>query len=227
MKTSQKIKIFIVDDHPLIRQALQTSILTEEDMEVIGTAANGTEAIEVIPTISPDLVLMDLMMPNMDGFEAIQVISKLCPEMPILALSSLTDEKNIFRAVQIGARGYLTKDVEHGKMVTAIRAVSAGNYFLPSGILEKVMQGLRQSLAKKKNSPGIDSLTKREKEILQLLGEGYSNKKISAILVLAEPTVRVHLRNIMIKINFENRRELVILASQRATEERINNLESV
>ena len=207
--SSSKIKIFIVDDHPLMRQALKTSILTEVDMEVVGTGADGVEAVEKIPLLKPDIAIMDLMMPNMGGFAAIRSLSQSCPEIPVLALSSLEREESIFEAVQAGARGYLTKDVEHDELVSAIRTVSKGKSYLPTYILDKLMGGVRQDLVKDKP---FDRLTKREKEVLALMGEGCSNKEISAKLVITEATVRVHFHQVMRKMGFENRREAVVFA---------------
>lgn len=209
MKTSQKIKIFIVDDHPLIRQALEMSILTEEDMDVVGTAADGAEAIELIPAIQPNIVIMDLMMPKIDGIEAITVLSKLCPEIHILALSSLEKEIAVFSAVQAGAQGYLTKNAQHEELIEAIRVLKAGKSYLPPEIMGKLMDGMREDML---NTKLVLSLTKRETEMLTLMGKGYSNAKISKQMMIAESTVRVYLHQIMKKMGFENRREAVVFA---------------
>ena len=217
MKTS-KITIFIVDDHPLMRQALKTSILTEDDMEVVGTAVDGVKAIEAIPDLQPNIVIMDLMMPNMGGLAAIMRLSQICPDVNILALSSLEKEDAIFKAVQMGARGYLTKDVQHEELINAIRTVSAGKSYLPDRITEKLMRGVRQNLAEEEPIQAVDSLTKREMEVLTLLGKGYSNVKIANYMVIAESTVRVHLHQIMKKMDFENRRDVVLFAARRELE---------
>jgi two-component system response regulator NreC len=217
MNTSPKIKIFIVDDHPLMQQALKTSILTEEDMEVVGTAADGAEAIDLIPTLQPQLIIMDLMMPNMDGLTATRSLTQRCPEIPILVLSSLEKEESIFKAVHAGARGYLTKDVQHEELINAIRSVSAGQSYLPAKIMTGLMVGVRQNLATESNA--FASLTKREKEMLALLGEGYSNQRICEIMVISESTVRVYLHQIMKKMNFENRREAIVFAVKEGLKE--------
>ncbi len=218
MNTS-KIKIFIVDDHPLMRQALRASILTEPDMMVVGIATDGVEAIASIPVSMPDIVMMDLMMPNMSGFEAIRVLSKIYPAGAILALSSLEDGEAIFEAVQAGARGYLTKDVEHEEMIAAIRVVSEGRSYLPEGIMEKLMGGVRHNVAKEKlPNTAFDTLTRREKEMLALLGKGYSNVKISAEMQISASTVRVYLHHIIQKMGFEDRHEAVVFAVGLETE---------
>ena len=213
MKTSKKISIFIVDDHPLMRQALKASILTETDMEVVGIAADGMKALELIPTLMPNVVIMDLMMPNMGGHEAIMQLKLICPNISILVLSSLDNEEAIFQAVQDGARGYLTKDAEHEVLLQAIRQVSKGKSYLPEGIMEKLVGGVRQKLVQKTEADNaFNSLTKREKEVLALLGEGYSNATISESMMISVSTVRVYIYQIMKKMGFENRREAVVFA---------------
>ena len=211
---SSPIKIFIVDDHPLMRQALRASIQTEADMDVVGTAADGIEAVELIPPLLPDLVIMDLMMPNMDGFDAMKNLHKDCPKVPILILSSLEKEEHIFEAVQAGARGYITKDVQHDELVNAIQIVSAGKSYLPDKIVEKLMDGVRQSLIEEKPDNLMTYLTKREKEVLLLLGKNYTNTMIAQELVLAASTVRVHIHQIMKKMAFENRHDAVLFVKQ-------------
>ena len=215
---SSKISIFIVDDHPLIRQALKASILTEADMEVVGTAVDGEDAIEAIPAIQPDIAIMDLMMPNMDGMEAIRILTKICPDVAILTLSSLEKEESIFEAVQAGARGYLTKDAQHEELVDAIRKVAAGKSYVPNKIMEKLMRGVRQNLVIEQPAVAVDTLTKREREVLTLLGKGYSNRKISSDMVISASTVRVHIHQIMKKMKFENRREAVVFAAKKEFE---------
>ena len=218
MSTS-KIKIFIVDDHPLMRQALKASIQTEADMAVVGMATDGVEAIASVPVSMPDIVMMDLMMPNMSGFEAIRVLSKIYPAGAILALSSLEDEESIFEAVQAGVRGYITKDAEHETLLEAIRSMSRGKPYLPFEIMEKLMGGVRQSAVKEKlPDTNFTSLTKREKEMLTLLGKGYSNAKISVDMEISASTVRVYLHQVMKKMGFEDRGEAVRFAVGLAVE---------
>lgn len=219
MNTSKKISVFIVDDHPLMRKALKASILTESDMEVVGVAADGEAAIAVIPALQPSIVLMDLMMPNMDGFVAINSLVRIFQDMHILVLSSLEDEEAVFKAVQAGARGYLTKDVQHDELIEAIRTVSAGKSYLPAGITEKLMSGMRQSLLKEEEANAADLLTRREREVLGLLAKGYSNVKISETLVITASTVRVHLHQIMKKMGFKDRREAIVFATRQITKE--------
>ena len=201
-----------------MRQALRISIQTEEGMDVVGEAADGGEAIGTIPPLLPDIVIMDLVMPNMDGFVAIQKLHKRCPTVPILVLSSLEKEESIFDAVQAGARGYLTKDVQHDELVDAIRVVSGGKFYLPDDIMGKLMDGVRQNLNKEELDNLETRLTRREREILHLLGENYTNAMISQEFVLAASTVRVHIHQIMKKMAFENRHDAVIFARKYASQ---------
>ena len=213
---SSKIKIFIVDDHPLMRQALKASILTEIDMDVIGAASDGEEAIEMIPILKPDIVIMDLMMPNMDGLEAIKILTEICPDVPILTLSSLEREEVIFEAVQAGAQGYITKDVQHEELIDSIRVVSTKKPYLPEVIIERLMGGVRQKLVNEYPKKDIGLLTKREKEVLKMLGKGYSNAMIGQNMVISASTVRVHIHQIIKKMGFENRNEAVIFSTQQS-----------
>ena len=150
----------------------------------------------------------------MDGLAAIMKLTQTCPEVRILALSSLDKEEAIFKAVQAGAGGYLTKDVQHDELIDAIRLVSAGSSYFPDNIMEKLMDGMRQRPAKEEPAKPIETLTKREKEVFILLGKGYSNTKIGESMVITESTVRVHLHQIMKKMAFENRREVIVFAAR-------------
>jgi DNA-binding NarL/FixJ family response regulator len=154
---------------------------------------------------------MDLMMPNMGGAEAITQLSAICPEIPILVLSSLQSEESIFEAVRAGARGYLTKDVQHDELISAIRLVSVGKSYLPPEIVQKLVGGIRSDLI---DAPlhSLTLLTKREKEVLVLLAKGYSNSVISKNMTVQQSTVRVYLHQIMKKMDFENRREMMVFA---------------
>lgn len=131
-----KISVFIVDDHLLMRQALQASILTEDGMEVVGVAVNGEEAVRMIPTLQPNVVIMDLVMPNMNGLDATHILTQTCPQTYILIFSSLEKEKTVSKAMRAGARGYLTKNVQHDELINAIRVVSTGQSYLLSDITE-------------------------------------------------------------------------------------------
>ena len=214
-----KINIFIVDDHPLMRQALKASILTESDMDVVGMAADGVEAIEKIPALMPNVVIMDLMMPNMSGQEAITELRQICPNLSILVLSSLENEDVILKTVQAGARGFLTKDAEHDVLLKAIRRVSKGEPYLPAEIMAKLMGGVRENAEKEKlPDAAFGSLTKREKEVMSLLGKGYSNTEVSENLKISVSTVRVHLHHIIQKMGFENRHRAVIFAAHHEVE---------
>ena len=217
--SSSKISVFIVDDHPLIRQALEASILAESDMEVVGMAVDGAEAIEAIPILLPNVVIMGLMLPKIGGLAAMELLRESCPSVAILAFSSIDKDETVFKAVQMGARGYVTKDVPDDELIRTIRLLSRGRSCLPSEITEKLIDGVRQNFAKEEMSELGESLTRRERELLVLLGEGYSNYMIGESMEIAEGTVRVHLYRIMQKMSFENRHDAVFFAAHQGVGE--------
>jgi two-component system, NarL family, response regulator LiaR len=210
------IKILIVDDHPMMREALKAALLEESDMEVLGDASDGNEALKQIAVLKPDVILMDLLMPGMGGMEAISEIFGANPQAKILVLTSLEDEEKILAAVQAGALGYFPKTAPREYLLEAIRKVADGVPYLPAGITLKLFKSLR---AAKKIGPAIayqEPVTLRQKEILALLGEGRSDQEIGKILHLEEPTVRSHVHNIIQRLGLENRSQAVAYANQRS-----------
>ena len=206
----EKTRILIVEDHPLMRRALQTAIETEPDLTVVGTAPNGVQALALLPEARPDVVLMDLLMPEGDGLEAIAAIRAAHPTVHILVVTSVEDEAEILQAIQSGALGYLTKTADAAELLAAIRQVRAGEAYLPVGIAGKLMTSVRQMA-----SVGpIQPLTGREAELLDLLGRGLSNQQIAAALHISSSTVRVHLHNILSKLGFAHRGEAVVYAAR-------------
>jgi len=213
------IRVLIVDDHPLMRQALEMAIEAALDMRVVGEAPNGEEALRLTPNLEPDVILMDLMMPKMGGFKAIQNLASSHPETRVLVLSSLDKEDAIIRAVQSGAWGYVTKDTHRDELLQAIRTVHSGESFMPLRISSKLLNTLRNTGSKDgKNSRSVEQLTKRQKQVLDLLGQGLSSQQISEALHIADSTVRVHISHIMDIFGFENRRELVVYAVRQRAE---------
>jgi NarL family two-component system response regulator LiaR len=214
-----KIRIFIVDDHPLMRQALEMAILTQDDMEIAGQAANGLLALRMLPQIQPDVVLIDLLMPKMDGLEAIPHILAAHPQARIVVVTGVEEEDQILQAVQAGVAGYLTKSAERDEIVAAIRAVVAGNSYFPSHITAKLLHTVRQGAIQPEKPEPTEPLTPREADVLALLGEGLSNQQIAEALHLAPSTVRFHMHRLMGKLGFENRSEAVAYAVKRRMEE--------
>jgi NarL family two-component system response regulator LiaR len=209
----KKIKILIVDDHPMMREALQTALADEPDLEVIGEASNGLEALELVQKLTPDLILMDLLMPQMNGLEAVTRILKEQPQVKIMVVSSLEDEGKILDAVQAGALGYFPKSAPRAYLLEGIRKVADGVPYLPAGIAAKLFKGLREMKSAPAQRSAIDEpLTGRQDEILVLVGEGRSDREISETLHLTEATVRSHIHNILQRLGLETRAQLVAYA---------------
>jgi DNA-binding NarL/FixJ family response regulator len=202
------INILIVDDHPMMRDALQMSLSGEEDMRVIGEASNGREALKLLETIAPDVILMDLLMPEMGGLETIERMLAANPQAKILVLTSMEDEDRVVGAIQAGALGYFPKTVPRQYLLDAIRKVADGVPYMPSGITLKLFQGLRRTKTVMTNDPQI-TITTRQREIMQLLAEGKSDDEIAKTLHLQGSTVRAHIHQIQQRLGLGNRSQIV------------------
>jgi DNA-binding NarL/FixJ family response regulator len=202
------IRVLVVDDHPLMRQAICTAITIEADIEVVGEARNGAEAVTQALALRPDVIVMDLLMPVKDGVQAIAEIRAADPEARILALTSSLDPDRIVATLEAGAQGYLFKDTQRDELLRAIRDVSQGLAFLPPPVASKLIARMRQPEA----TDGLAALTPREMEVLRLIGKGLSNREIAQSLVLSEATVRVHVHNILSKLGFEHRGQMIAFA---------------
>jgi DNA-binding NarL/FixJ family response regulator len=215
----KKYRVFIVDDHPLMRIALGQVINAVSDLEVVGEAVQGAAALEAIPALKPDIVIMDLLMPKMDGLTAIRLLKQQHPEIAILVLSSATDDAKISQAMKLGAAGYLTKGSQREDLITAMRTVAGGEVYLPPDIARKLLSAIRQPSAQA--GPGgklLEPFTPRQQEIFNLLGQGFTDPEIGQQLHIAPSTVRGHLRIVMQKLGFENRRELMFYALRQPVE---------
>ncbi|MCE9645899.1 MAG: response regulator transcription factor [Chloroflexi bacterium] len=209
----ENIRILIVDDHPMMREALQTALADEPDMNVVGEASNGVEGVRLAADLKPDLIIMDLLMPNMDGLEAIAAICDINPQAKIMVSTSLEDEEKILAAIQAGALGYFPKTAPRTYLLEAIRKVADGVPYLPAGVAQKLFKGIREM----KNAPphvNDEPLTSRQREILTLLGEGRSDSEIGRILHLEESTVRSHVHRILQRLGVENRSQAVAFANK-------------
>jgi len=210
-----KIQILIVDDHPMMRDALLTALAEEKDMTVIGQAYNGLEGTKLAAELKPDIILMDLLMPGMDGLSAITEIMKTMPEAKILVVTSLEDEDKILAAIQAGALGYFPKTAPRPYLLEAIRRIADGIPYLPSGIALKLFNSIRSRKPLKTGDvEGEQVLTARQQEILALLGEGRSDPEIGKVLHLEEATVRSHIHNILQRLGLENRAQAVAYANR-------------
>lgn len=200
------IKILIVDDHPIVRDGLNAILGTQKDFQVIGEAGNGEEAVKQVEQLKPDVILMDLEMPVVDGIEALKRLTALNPEVQVIVLTVFDTDERILTSVQAGARGYLLKDAPREKIFSAIRIVSQGGSLIHPLVISKLMER-----AGKENA-GQEGLTERELEVLQLLGQGLLNKQIAGQLLISERTVKFHVSSILGKLGAGNRTEAVSMA---------------
>jgi len=199
------IRILIVDDHSVVRQGLRMFLSLDGELEVIGEAANGQEAIEIVKKLQPDVVLMDLLMPVMDGISATQVIRRDYPDSEVIALTSVLEDASVVNAVRAGAIGYLLKDTQADELCTAIKAAAAGQVQLSPKAAERLMREIRAP-----ESP--EKLTERETEVLRLLAVGKSNKEIASEMYISETTVKTHVSNILMKLNVPSRTQAALYA---------------
>ena len=203
------IRILITDDHAIVRKGLAMLLATERDMKVVGEAPDGQEAVEKTASLRPDVVLMDLVMPRMDGIEATRKITEAHPEVKVLVLTSFAADDKVFPAVKAGALGYLLKDSSPEELVEAIRRVHRGEPSLEPDIARKVLQELSRPGDEK---PTSDPLTERELEVLRLIAQGLSNKEIASRLFISEWTVRTHVSNVLGKLHLASRTQAALYA---------------
>ena len=207
--SAQQIRVLVVDDHPIVIGGTRALLEEVEDIEVIGEACNGIMAIEENKKLKPDVILMDLVMPEMDGIEAIQLITEEEPEAKILVLTSFITDDKVFPAIKAGAMGFLLKDSEPEELIEAIRNVNQGQPTLHPNIARKVLKELGRASAEE---PIPDPLTDRETEVLQLLSKGHGNQQIAEELFIAEVTVRTHVSRILRKLQLANRVQATLFA---------------
>jgi NarL family two-component system response regulator LiaR len=203
------IRILVADDHAIVRKGIRAVVRTLPDMEVVAEAANGREAIDEVERVLPDVVLMDLVMPEMDGIEAIRHIVARRPGVRILVLTTFAGEDKIFPAIKAGALGYHLKDSSPEQLIQAIRQVHRGESSLHPIIARKVLQEISGPLDR---PPTQDPLTPREVEVLRLVAQGRDNQEIAGILVISEATVRTHVSNILSKLHLASRTQAALYA---------------
>jgi NarL family two-component system response regulator LiaR len=205
------IRVLVVDDHAIVRKGIRALLAEIEDIQVVGEAGDGKEAITRADALSPDVILMDLVMPVMDGIEATRQITKHESSPRILVLTSFASDDKVFPAIKAGALGYLLKDSEPADLVQAIQQVHRGEPSLQPSIAQKVLQELRRPAAPQ---PTPEPLTQREMEVLRLVAKGLSNPEIAQRLVVTEATVRTHVSHILSKLHLANRVQATLYALQ-------------
>ena len=210
---ADQISVLIADDHTIVRSGVRLLLKAESDIRVVGEALNGREALELAESLQPDVVLMDITMPEMDGLEATKEIKSRFPQINVLVLTMHRSDEYFFEMLKAGASGYILKGAKTSELINAVRIVQGGEVFLYPSMTQKLVQGYLQ-LADLDNE-GEPSLSPREKEIFRLLAEGYSNKEIAEKLVISPSTVHSHRGNLMDKLGLGNRRELIQYARKR------------
>jgi NarL family two-component system response regulator LiaR len=200
------IKVIIADDHPVVRAGIRAEIEEAEGMEVIGEASSGEEALRLVEEILPDVLVLDVVMPGLDGVELTRILSERFPDLGIVALSAYDENEFVFGVLSSGARGYVLKDEALDAIVEAIRAAYRGKPWLSDRVLEKVR---RRAVEK------VFLLTDRELEVLRLMAKGKSNKEIAKELYITESTVRFHVKNVLSKLGVRSRTEAVVEGMRR------------
>ena len=210
MTDATRIRVLIVDDHSVVRMGLRVFLDLQPDIEVVGEASDGSEGVAVARRLEPDVILMDLLMPNMDGITAIGRIKAERPETEIVTMTSFIEEDKVTAALEAGASGYVLKDAEAEEVAAAVRAAYAGEVHLDPAVARLLAQRMRL-----RKSPGdelAEPLTDREKDVLNLLGQGMSNKEIGSSLFITERTARTYVSNILGKLGFASRTQAALYA---------------
>lgn len=205
----KKIKVLVVDDHTIVRDGICALLALAGDIEVIGEASNGKEAIEMVRKLTPDVVIMDIAMPIMGGLEATHRIHKESPNVKVLALTQYDDREYVFPIIEAGAYGFISKSAASSELTTGIRSVHRGDSFLSPSVTKFLVEVYRQGGTLKRSIDPYDELTVREREILQLLAEGYTIQEIAKMLSISPKTAEGHKTSLMSKLDIHNRSELI------------------
>jgi DNA-binding NarL/FixJ family response regulator len=207
---SERIRVLVVDDHPIVRQGLVAYLSSRDDIEVVGEAADGHGGVAAAARLRPDVVLLDLVMPRMDGVEATRRLHELVPQARVLVLTSFSAEDQVVEAVRAGAAGYLLKDVEPADIAAAIGAVHRGDAFLHPEAAAHVVAAVHHD----GQPSALAHLTPRERDVLALIGQGRSNREIAAELTVTEKTVKTHVSNILRKLGVRDRTQAALIAAR-------------
>lgn len=208
-----KIRVLIADDQSLIRDGLKTVLSLEKDLEVVGTARNGEEACRMAESLYPDVLLLDIRMPEMDGVECTKIVKKKCPETKVIILTTFNDDEYIIEALANEASGYILKDIEVEKLIEAIHDAVQGKMIMLPEVAAKLAQGLSKISARKREEENIPcdlDLSERERDIAGMMVQGFTNRQISSALYMSEGTVRNYISNIYSKIGTGDRTQAVL-----------------
>lgn len=206
----EPIRVLITDDHAVVREGLRSFLELQEDMDVVGEAADGAEAVALIGELHPDVVLMDLVMPNLNGVEAMRQLREQALTTRVIVLTSFLDEDQVLPAIRAGAAGYLLKNVEPQELARAVRAAHAGEALIDPTVAARLVE----TLAKEDVDDGYGRLTAREQEVLGLIGRGLSNKRIALELGVAEKTVKTHVTHVLAKLGLADRTQAALYVSR-------------
>ncbi|MEV4094588.1 response regulator transcription factor [Streptosporangium saharense] len=204
------IRVLIADDHPVVRQGLRTFLALQDDLDVVGEAADGVEAVELTQTLNPDVLLLDLKMPVLDGHGTLLRLRELGLSPRVLVLTSVGDRQDVAPAIRAGATGFLYKDVDPAALVQAIRAVSGGQVLLAAEAAEAMLSA--PATVPGSPAPPMTPLTEREREVLALIASGRSNREIARELTVAEKTVKTHVSNVLMKLGVQDRTQAALYA---------------
>ncbi len=208
----KKIRVLIVDDHAVVRAGIHLLLDSQPDIEVVGEAPDGREGLAQAQKLSPNVVLMDIAMPDMGGIEATQAIKETCPQVQVLALTMHEDAPYFFRMLQAGASGYVVKGADPSELLSAIRAVAQDKAYLLPSLTRKLLDDYLERLEVGEEKDSYARLTTREKEVLKLIGDGYTSREIAEMLFLSINTVDRHRTNIMDKLGMHNKSQLIKFA---------------
>ena len=212
---STAYRIIIAEDHTILREGLKSLLCSSPNLEIVGEAEDGREAIRCVEKFKPDLILMDLSMPRMNGMDAIREIKKRFSGTKILVLTVHKTEEYILATLKAGADGYVLKDATHAELMMAVKNVLSGKYYISPGISEKVIEGYLEGRKTLKTRTSWETLTQREREILKLIAEGYKNKEIADDLCISVKTVEKHRANLMEKLDLHNVQALTTYAIEK------------
>lgn len=215
-RTGHRIRILVADDHALLRQALRMMLESQEGLEVVGEATNGRDAVDCAEQMMPDVVLMDMVMPGLNGIDATRQILKRSPSTKVLILTAYLEDERLLQALRAGASGYVVKNSDMEELLLAIQSVRRGNTYFSTSVSDEIAVNEVLLQAKQpEGKTGYDLLTNREREVLQLIAEGLSNQAIAEQLVISVKTVEAHRAHIMTKLHAKNRTDLIRYAIKR------------